>query len=707
MAGWTWALVLLTLGFLGNIEFSHSIRLSLTWIFIIGSILGIIGGAIFSLIAGPLIGLVPSLRRNIHPLALVRAGFMLAVFSPLFSLLTWPAAPVMVWTGPVLAAILAWMSIKTNPHAELVPHSSMGRAIGTAVGPMLIMAVLLSIIVPMYNRGLGPPMPPRLVFLALDGADGETMRQLIGLQESGRYPEMAKIKAEGGLGTVNPTEPLIPAKLWADTMTGVDPNGIIDSFSPSEDLSGVPIWQVMGSKNWRVGLFQMLPQHPVFDGVVFDIPAPGDPRAGDDPRAVTLSEFRTIGSHGLPPIWGMPYLALRLARLGVKLSTIQDLAKEAAWEIVDRPSPRLVYAKRKLLEFQVEADVALSLMRGFRTDAVFLRFPGLSELFLDYWGYSNAQQVGPPPPDVDAALMAGLARVLPDAAVKIDRLVASLAPYRKNTTVLCMMSPYGERGIPSHRGQGYRLSADRILEINGLTGEIVGEPCGDALCLREADIPETDEPIQNPVLSGNIDETFIGPPAPPHDPLRELEYQLRSATWIAPENPQSPRTLFTVARHGDGIEFSIQPTGDLQPNSIVTMVTMGSWTGTLSDLLESDEPRSATRSGPGFFAIVGAPFRAGGYTNSPTLLDIMPTLLRAFGLPVSRELQGRAVEDLFGSQWLQMNPASYVDEYLLEPQPEIEPPASVFNAEPINISPVQAEPFNPEDSKSGLAGSRI
>ena len=107
MAGWTWALVLLTLGFLGNIEFSHSVRLSLTWIFVIGSILGIIGGAIISLIAGLLTGLVPPLRRNIHPLALVRAGFMLAVFSPLFSLLTRPAAPVMVWTGPVLAAILA------------------------------------------------------------------------------------------------------------------------------------------------------------------------------------------------------------------------------------------------------------------------------------------------------------------------------------------------------------------------------------------------------------------------------------------------------------------------------------------------------------------------------------------------------------------------------------------------------------------------
>ena len=75
----------------------------------------------------------------------------------------------------------------------------------------------------------------------------------------------------------------------------------------------------------------------------------------------------------------------------------------------------------------------------------------------------------------------------------------------------------------------------------------------------------------------------------------------------------------------------------------------------------------------GVLLLHGASVRAGSTIDRATILDIAPTVLHALGIPLARNLPGRALQDVFDGSRLARDPAR-VDSYAFTPVPPSDPP---------------------------------
>jgi hypothetical protein len=89
-------------------------------------------------------------------------------------------------------------------------------------------------------------------------------------------------------------------------------------------------------------------------------------------------------------------------------------------------------------------------------------------------------------------------------------------------------------------------------------------------------------------------------------------------------------------------------------------------------------PRAAGHPTEGLLALVGAPARAGDFGVAAER-DVCPTVLRLAGLPVSRELEGRALDEFLEAGFRQRHPVRWVERY--GRRPEARPAESGFDRE--------------------------
>jgi len=90
----------------------------------------------------------------------------------------------------------------------------------------------------------------------------------------------------------------------------------------------------------------------------------------------------------------------------------------------------------------------------------------------------------------------------------------------------------------------------------------------------------------------------------------------------------------------------------------------------------------------GFFLAVGDGIRAGAPLGPASVLDVMPTILYLFGLPVARDMEGRVLTEILDDDFARRNPVTFIPSYEslaiapvaahgdlddLPPQPEEEP----------------------------------
>ena len=676
IGGWSIMLSFVALGFPGTIDFVDSVNLALKWVLIGGTILGIALGIPLAIIAALLVNIIPPLKRSIHPLSLVRAGFLILISSPLVALSGWPTTSWGFVLAPVVAILIAWAGVKANPHSDLVPHSTVGRGIGTAIGPAMLLAFVLAILIPMFHRGYGTPVAPRMIVVAVDGIDGPYATQLLHSNDSGRYPNLLRMEESGGYGMPGSDQPIVAARLWGGIMTGVGAgeSGILDRNSMSEDLIAPTLWEILSQHNYRIGLFQAPPPHKFEVDASFDVPIPGSVEGSDDVVALFLQDLRSIGrSPGIPAPWTVGFAACALVRLGVRLETIAAIADECLWEIVMRPSPRLIYERRKLLEFRIDCDRSLALVRKYSVDVAILRFDSLESIFTDYWRYSRPNEFSEPPEDVDASLACGLGRVIPDAYRALDGFLGDLGPFTDSGSVLAVVSNHGIRSASDHRYRALQLSPARFVRAAGWSEMVLADTSSNGICLRPISI-ESD--LQS---------------------LSELEEMISRAQWTpADERDISRRgdgTLFSTTWLEDCIEVSIQPSMELTADAVVTM---DGWTGPLSEILIPGEPKSGIISGNALFLVTGPQFRRGEAARNPQVYDVAPTLLYAMGIPISEELKGRVLDELFDQVWKNEHPVEYVPEYVGSFQESGAPPESVeesvYAEEPMEVSVAEPEP---------------
>jgi hypothetical protein len=69
------------------------------------------------------------------------------------------------------------------------------------------------------------------------------------------------------------------------------------------------------------------------------------------------------------------------------------------------------------------------------------------------------------------------------------------------------------------------------------------------------------------------------------------------------------------------------------------------------------------RSPPGLLLLLGPGIREGGRLTEARLVDVLPTLLYAAGLPIARDLEGKVLRDAFSPEELELHPQTFVPSY--------------------------------------------
>ncbi|MFH1675823.1 MAG: hypothetical protein ABIC40_02275 [bacterium] len=322
------------------------------------------------------------------------------------------------------------------------------------------------------------------------------------------------------------------------------------------------------------------------------------------------------------------------------------MAEELPWEILTSPSPTLVYVERKKLQFRIETEIALALLRTSSVDAAFLRFPELAPLFVDYWRYwkpSDFDRSG----GIDTATAAGLSRAIPDAFGLLDNLIGELDQYRKFGTILAIVSNYGEKSPSARFRTNYYISPDSLIEMTGFQDVILGDTSGSTAYFR------------------------LSPDDPNIADFDEFASLISEAQWSNPsegEHSSNNRTrkIFSVSRQADRLDVSLTSSSDLTSDSTLEI---GEWSGTLSDIIEPPGARSAVLNASGLYFLEGYPFGKMIRSTNANPVDILPTILHAMGIGISGELNGRILDNLYDTGWFADNPIEYVDSYEA-PEPE-------------------------------------
>ena len=103
--------------------------------------------------------------------------------------------------------------------------------------------------------------------------------------------------------------------------------------------------------------------------------------------------------------------------------------------------------------------------------------------------------------------------------------------------------------------------------------------------------------------------------------------------------------------------------GDLRPDTIIVVSDHGFRTGENRPLTESRIGYGGAADWHrkyGILILHGPAFRRGASLDEASVLDVTPTILRLFGLPVGEDMDGRPITEAFDPGFLQRHPERYV-----------------------------------------------
>lgn len=80
-------------------------------------------------------------------------------------------------------------------------------------------------------------------------------------------------------------------------------------------------------------------------------------------------------------------------------------------------------------------------------------------------------------------------------------------------------------------------------------------------------------------------------------------------------------------------------------------------------IFNASTPGSHISPPDGTFIAEGMNIKSGVKLRNPSILDLAPTILYLFNLPIARDMDGRILTELFEAQYLREHPISYIDSY--------------------------------------------
>jgi hypothetical protein len=466
-----------------------------------------------------------------------------------------------------------------------------------------------------------------LLVIGVSGVGWELLDAQI---EAGRMPNLSRIVRHGVTATllserVDGDRHFRPQVAWATLATGcsAERHGITRYFHEGGDLREKTLWEYWEENGLSVGIFGWpgtWPPRPTRGFVVPSHLARDEQTWPSGLSHVKALERLQQNSERDPT----PLRHLRSGRALLSVLARQRLSPlsgvRVGWTgaraaVADPPERRLLLRRAKL---DLMADVFLSLVRRHRPAcAAFVTF------YVDFalhrfWRDWQPELFGEPTTAGADAL------AIPRAFHDLDRVLGRLVRARRDGGVVAFVSEHGMLPEPDSPEIGpvyYGIRGDRVLELVGLAGTAQTVAIARWIAYR----PNPGTPL----------------PADFADRLRQVAVV------------ESGLPLFTVHEHGaDEVVVKLRLPRSVPEYSAGPLAQLTvSYTGHAVPFAELTRPlgarRSAMHSERAAFAVAGPGIREGDRIDDARLVDVLPTLAAACGVPIPTALDGRSL-DVFG-----------------------------------------------------------
>ncbi|MBN1483084.1 MAG: alkaline phosphatase family protein [Chloroflexia bacterium] len=504
------------------------------------------------------------------------------------------------------------------------------------------------------------------------GLDGATFDLIEPWAAQGKLPHLGQLMERGAWGRLRSTNPAHSAPAWTSCTTGVNPgqHGITSFFRwdpagyrfipvNAGDVRTPFFWDILGRHGLSTGLINLPTAYP---------PPP-------------LNGYA---------ISGMLAPSLETACYPADLHA--ELLQAAPDYQVEAPlSPNRQTTRDSLLRHMLVREEATHYLRQQHpTDCTMVVFTGLDRLQHFYWADMDAQH-----PNHPQVADQGLGQTIESGYTRLDQIVGRLLERTGEDTTVIVVSDHGFAPIYRRfmvnlwlQEQGLlRLRKERQALIEWLRRSIQRLGLRRLASRAKRMVPAARDIRLGSMSFAAVDWSQTQAVFGPNMGLL-LNLQGREAEGVVPpQEVEALRARLTQdlkqirdPETGQAIVLDVQAREDLYQGPAVHLAPdfrlqmadhrEGNWSGQYihqralepGPLIRPPGRVHAGHDPEGIFLAAGPGLRSGEHIENAHIMDIVPTVLYALGLPIPHYMDGRVLSEIFDPQHLARHPLAYSDE---------------------------------------------
>jgi predicted AlkP superfamily phosphohydrolase/phosphomutase len=464
--------------------------------------------------------------------------------------------------------------------------------------------------------------PAKMVLICIDGLSWNLLHKFC---EKGVLPNLDKIIKKGVSGDLMSIYPLISPRIWATIFTGKDPakHGVEDFYINSKSIRSKQIWEILQESGYRVGVFKPLTAFTPSQDYSFFVP--GLLSTENDVYPVNLeflNEFsqKLRAQHNVKtsPADLVRY-AYKFLRHGCRIGTLW----KAFWAYLrilisgDSSMTDRLY-KLKEVETVLNSEVFIYCLRKYSPDFAVFYDNCIDFASHFYWKYMEPELFN----NIDSKAIKKYGKAIEKFYVLIDDIIGKMISFLGDKAYFMIVSDHGFEACPNYKERGwggnkvytqyeFEINVNSLLRLLNLKNKAYGIRSAKGGMFR---------PKNNETNPEEIEKNFIG-----------IRYKKKG------------KQVFLVERVNSYVNVKVDFYAlDRTQNVILA----DSSECLLEDFLDFTSERSADHLVKGVIIGGGFGIRGGKILRDSSIYDIFPTILAMYGIPISNDVDGKALTEL-------------------------------------------------------------
>ncbi|MBN1842113.1 MAG: alkaline phosphatase family protein [Deltaproteobacteria bacterium] len=477
----------------------------------------------------------------------------------------------------------------------------------------------------------------KILFIELDGATWDVITPLIG---KGKLPSIKRLRDMGSSGILMSEHAAISPKIWTSMFAGKghEKTGIDFFGGTSRMVKCKRLWDIFSENGYRVGVFGSFATWPPYEVNGFMIPAIDSVGTETYPPEYTVFQELALNERkkskgmevGSLPLTSTLEYAIKLKKIGVCWKTylkVLGFFTERVMGYLGRPKDQ--HWKKVILHSEISADVFIHLCRRFRPDFATIHMHICDFLSHRYWMAYEPSKF----PGIEKKLVEQYREVIPRGYIQADKAIGRILDSVGKEANIVLVS---DHGFEAKAGgfNPHEISIDKLLEVLRLRGKVIGARFGPGVYIN----------FQDEMLMHHAADVLAHAFS---EETGEKVFHVRifEKTLIV-QKPMEKLNRDEILKSDSFIDF-----GEYGTHRALDLY------------VREKQMMSGVHAEEGVIVMCGPDIKSGARLENLSFYDIAPTVLWLMGLPVAKDMCGRAIIEAVDETYLRENPLKEIDTY--------------------------------------------